>query len=302
MAITESKVREGLNDISFDQYRFPSSPPFTPQIKGDARMADSRNLYTPINPTLDKMFPRSPPSSPRNGLKRKFSTNLQSALNGMLTPPSTPPTLSRSSTLVKGSDGSVFPTHRRPTVTPRPTVVTVDFNGSPSLLFPSMTFSSRSSSYSSSVATPRSSRDALARCKDYAALSTDAQFPLASPSPLYFNTGSTPPPNTPMNPLSGMMMYLSAGTGTPFEPFPSFYAGPSNLSTVSTPVVELAPMYPNLPRPEDFDFSSPRTVNPAHLSLSHRPNKRKFAFYSLVLIMINKLVLIRLRKLHLYGY
>jgi hypothetical protein len=278
----ESKVREGLHDISFlEQYRFPASPPFTPPMKSEARMPDSRAVYTPINSTLDKMFPRSPPGSPRSGIKRKFSTNLQSALNGIMTPPSTPPTLSRSSTFSKGNEGAVFPTNRRPTVIPRPTLVTVDFDGSPSRRYPSRA-SSRSSSYSSSVATPRSSKDALARCKDYAALSTDAQFPLASPSPLYYSSGSTPPPNTPMNPLSGMMMYSGIKL---FEPFPSFYAGPSCLSTVSTPAMDFAPQYPNLPRPEDFNFAEhemedlekeeANEENDQDLTLSHRPSKRK---------------------------
>ena len=280
----ESKVREGLHDISFlEQYRFPASPPFTPPMKGEARMPDSRALYTPINPTLDKMFPRSPPESPRSGLKRKFSTNLQSALNGIMTPPSTPPTLSRS-TFSKGNEGAVFPTNRRPTVISRPTLVTVDFDGSPSRRYPSRA-SSRSSSYSSSVATPRSTKDALARCKDYAALSTDAQYPIASPSPLYYSTGSTPPPNTPINPLSAMMLYSGIKS---FEPFPSFYAGPSCLSTVSTPAMDFTPLYPNLPRPEDFNFAEhemeglekegAKEESYRGLSLSHRPSKRKFHF------------------------
>jgi hypothetical protein len=281
----ESKVREGLHDISFfEQYRFPASPPFTPPMKGEARMPDSRTLYTPISSTLDRMFPRSPPESPRNGLKRKFSTNLQSALNGIMTPPSTPPTLSRSSTFSKGNDGAVFSTNRRPTVVPRPTLVTVDFDGSPSRRFPSRA-SSRSSSYSSSVATPRSSKDALARCKDYAALSTDSQYPIASPSPLYYSSGSSPPPNTPMNPLSGMMLY--SGTKL-FESFPSFYAGPSSLSTVSTPALDYTPLHPNLPGLEDyFTFSEREMENlekgvvkdgERDLSLSHRPSKRESTF------------------------
>jgi hypothetical protein len=291
----ETTVRAGVHDISFlEQYRFPASPPFSPPMKG----SDAKSLYTPINPALDRMFPRSPPESPRGGLKRKFSTNLQSALSGIMTPPSTPPTLSRSSTFSKSNECAVFPTNRRPAVVSRPTLVTVDFDGSPSRRFPSRA-SSWSSNYSSSVATPRSSKDALARCKDYAALSTDAQFPIASPSPLYYSSGSTPPPNTPMNALSGMMIYNST---KPFEPFPAFYAGPSSLSTVSTPVVEFVPQYPNLPRPEDFNLSDcemgaakpRRGRNP---SLSHRPSKRK-----LFLMPCSKavLVLTKYRQLRYY--
>jgi hypothetical protein len=260
-------------------------------------MSDSKALYTPINSTLDRMFPRSPPESPRGGLKRKFSTNLQSALSGIMTPPSTPPTLSRSSTFSRSNDCAVFPTSRRPTVLPRPTLVTVDFDGSPSRRFPSRA-SSWSSNYSSAVATPRSSKGALARCKDYASLSTDAQYPLASPSPLYYSTGSTPPPNTPMNALSGMMMYNGA---KPFEPFPSFYAGPSCLSTVSTPVLDFVPQYPNLPRPEDFNFEmkSAKQESDRKLSLSHRPSKRK-SFPPSPEAIIVVLVLTKNRKLRCY--
>jgi hypothetical protein len=104
----ESRVREVLHDISFfEHYSFPASPPFTPPMKNEARMADSKVVHTPTNPTLDRMFPRSPPESPLTGIKRKFSTNLQSTLSGILTPPSTPPTNSMrtmTSTIVNGNE------------------------------------------------------------------------------------------------------------------------------------------------------------------------------------------------------
>jgi hypothetical protein len=108
----ESKVREVLHDISFfERYDLPVSPPFTPPMKGQAKMADSKAPFTPMNPALDKMFPKSPPESPRNTLKRKFSNNTQSALAGILTPPSTPPTNMMHSTLARtmtGSDAKKF--------------------------------------------------------------------------------------------------------------------------------------------------------------------------------------------------
>ena len=143
--------------------------------------------------------------------------------------------------------------------------MTADFDASPSRRIPS-----RTSSYSSVVATPRSSKDALARCKDYAALSTDSQYFVSSPSPLFHSSGSSPPPNTPMNIISGMMLYTqSKQAGGALEPF-SFSAGPSSLSTVQCL---------NLPRPEDFKLSG-QEIEEFEMdcdvdSLPSRPRKRK---------------------------
>jgi hypothetical protein len=196
--------------------------------------------------------------------------------------------------------------------------VTADFDGSPSRRYPSRT-SSRSSSYSSTVLTPRSSKDALARCKDYAALSTDSQYPL-SPSPLYHSTGSTPPPNTPMHPLSDTMLKngLFKQSGAPLEPFPSFHAGPSNLSTVSTHPsgFDYVPQYPNLPGSEDFklpelvieDLEKERTGGESNRDskdldppLPNRPRKRKELLCCLltsIIVLIPIIILIVVLRIH----
>lgn len=143
--------------------------------------------------------------------------------------------------------------------------MTGEFNGSPSRHFASRASSARSSSYASSAATPRSSKDALARCKGYAALSTDSQFPIPLPSPSYYSIGSTPPPNTPMYAIPGISWYNGQPkqAGEPCEPFPAFYIGPSNLNNVSPRPMDYdyRPQYPNLPKPGDFKFSNGGVVD-----------------------------------------
>lgn len=141
-------------------------------------------------------------------------------------------------------------TSRRSTLTRRPTIITADFGD----MSPSRRYSrvSRSSSYSSAAGTPCSSKDALARCKEYEALSTESQYPITLPSPSYFARGSTPPPNTPMYPIAGLVHYdgESKQAGAQGQSYP----GRSNLGTSSALGFGYPAQYPTLPGPEDFKF------------------------------------------------
>lgn len=93
--------RDVMQDISyFEGYNLPNSPPETPPTKNAAVMAlreRSHSKSTPMHISLEKMFPRTPPQSPRMGLKRTFSNNVNGTGNfGPLSPPATPPTTGRS--------------------------------------------------------------------------------------------------------------------------------------------------------------------------------------------------------------
>jgi hypothetical protein len=93
MDSVEASDREVLHDVSyFEGYDLPDSPPETPPIKHDGQMSSRER--TPMHSQLERVFPRTPPQSPRHGLKRKFSINMKSALASVLplTPPETPPT------------------------------------------------------------------------------------------------------------------------------------------------------------------------------------------------------------------
>jgi hypothetical protein len=110
----EASVREVLHDISyFEGYDLPASPPETPPTKSDAQM--SLRERTPMHSSLERVFPRTPPQSPRFGLKRKFSTNVKSAFSNVppLTPPATPPTrFGIHSTLAKTVSDTVNKDHQ----------------------------------------------------------------------------------------------------------------------------------------------------------------------------------------------
>ncbi|KAH8600966.1 hypothetical protein B0O99DRAFT_668142 [Bisporella sp. PMI_857] len=189
---------EVMHDISyFEQYELPASPPETPPMKQEAKMA--LRGRTPMHAAIEKVLPRSPPESPRMALKRTFSNNVKSTFGLPMTPPDTPPmnrsqvgihptlakTLSDSVNKSLGHQISYF------NLKNRPTIVTIDVTE-----IPRRGTLSRSSSYSLSSAGSVSSgsKDPLDRVKDYTTRSTDTIFP--SPNmlapPVY-----SPPPNTP---------------------------------------------------------------------------------------------------------
>lgn len=81
--------RDVMDDISyFEGFELPNSPPETPPMKSDGVMTK-----TPMHITLENIFPRTPPHTPRLGLKRSFSASKGGFSSfGPLTPPATPPT------------------------------------------------------------------------------------------------------------------------------------------------------------------------------------------------------------------
>lgn len=256
---------------------------------------------TPTHSQLDKAFPRTPPETPRKGLKRTFSNNMKTAFANVLpmTPPSTPPTrFGIHSTLARTMSDTVNKQHQISifALKNRPTIVTIDVtDSSPSR----RTSLRRSSSYSMDSA-GSGSRDPLDRVRDYSARSTDSRYPSESPTapPAY-----SPPPNTPANAYTpgvyttttGVQIHgiTQRGAGAqgndPFNPFS--YTGPTQYPNHSLQRAPTQPsnglwqgngnygaQFPHLPSPSAFQTPNASVVDlekARRSAISDHPKKNR---------------------------